>query len=113
LLAVRPCGATSISGGECFSFEAFEDAALAKVFIVDPGASSCLAFDLLRFVETGLCDIGSVLPVPMDQVGAARPHRPTLIEEVPRKMRDTAGGTPALPYDEATSSFSSPMTNHK
>jgi hypothetical protein len=29
--------------------------------------------------------------------GAARPHRPTGVEEVSRKMRDTAGGTPALP----------------
>jgi hypothetical protein len=23
------------------------------------------------------------------------------LEEVPRKMRDTAGGTPALPFEEA------------
>jgi hypothetical protein len=27
-------------------------------------------------------------------------------EEVSRKMRDTAGGTPALPFEEADSSFS-------
>jgi hypothetical protein len=29
------------------------------------------------------------------------------IEEVPRKMRDTAGETPALPFEKAASSFSS------
>jgi hypothetical protein len=36
-----------------------------------------------------------------------------LHEEVSRKMRDTAGGTPALPFEEAASSFSYPITNHK
>jgi len=34
-----------------------------------------------------------------------KPLRPTRIEEVSRKMRDTAGGTPALPSEEAASSF--------
>ncbi|MCX6845852.1 MAG: hypothetical protein NTU84_04695, partial [Verrucomicrobia bacterium] len=29
-------------------------------------------------------------------------------EEVSRKMRDTAGGTPALPFEESASSFSFP-----
>jgi hypothetical protein len=33
------------------------------------------------------------------------------IHEVSRKMRDTVGWTPALPYEEAASS--SPITNHK
>jgi hypothetical protein len=63
--------------------------------------------------KTGLSGGGSVFAVPMDQVGAARPHRPTLIEEVSRKMRDTAGGTPALPYEEAAFFFFSPITHHK
>ena len=40
------------------------------------------------------------------------PRRPTVVEEAPRKMRDTAGGTPALPIEEAASSFSSPITDH-
>jgi hypothetical protein len=31
-------------------------------------------------------------------------------EEVSRKMRDNAGGTPALPFEESASSFSFPMT---
>jgi hypothetical protein len=33
-------------------------------------------------------------------------------EEVPRKMRGTAGGTPALPFEEAASSLSL-ITNHQ
>jgi hypothetical protein len=33
---------------------------------------------------------------------------PSYDEEVSRKMRDTAGGTPALPFEEAAPSFSSP-----
>jgi hypothetical protein len=39
----------------------------------------------------------------------AIPVTPSDHEEVSRKMRDTAGGTPALPFEEAAS-FSSP--NH-
>jgi hypothetical protein len=39
-----------------------------------------------------------------ESIGAARPHRPTGIEEVSRKMRDTAGGTPALPSEKVASS---------
>ena len=31
-------------------------------------------------------------------------RRPTVVEEVSRKMRDTAGGTPALPIEEGASS---------
>jgi hypothetical protein len=39
--------------------------------------------------------------------GPLQPHK-----EVSRKMRDTAGGTPALPFEEATSSCSyTPMFN--
>jgi hypothetical protein len=34
-------------------------------------------------------------------------------EEASRKMRDTASETLALPIEEAASSFSSPITNHK
>jgi hypothetical protein len=34
-------------------------------------------------------------------------------EEASRKMRDTASETLALPFEEAASSFSSPITNHK
>jgi len=33
--------------------EAFQVAGRAKIMIVDPGASSCLSFDLLGFVELG------------------------------------------------------------
>jgi hypothetical protein len=33
-----------------------------------------------------------------------KPLRPTRIEEVSRKMRDTAGGTPALPSEKVASS---------
>jgi hypothetical protein len=36
---------------------------------------------------------------------------PATVEEVPRKMRDTAGGTPALPFEEAaTFSPQQPIT---
>jgi hypothetical protein len=34
-----------------------------------------------------------------ESIGAARPQRRTGIEEMSRKMRDTAGGTPALPSE--------------
>jgi len=36
---------------------------------------------------------------------------PATMKMVSRKMRDTAGGTPALPFEEAASSFYSSMTN--
>jgi hypothetical protein len=36
-----------------------------------------------------------------------------LSEEVPRKMRDTASETLALPFEESASSFSYPITNNE
>jgi hypothetical protein len=36
-----------------------------------------------------------------------------VVEEASRKMRDTASETLALPFEEAASFFSSPITNHK
>jgi hypothetical protein len=36
-----------------------------------------------------------------------------IFEEVSRKMRDTASETLALPFEEAASSFSSPITNNQ
>jgi len=53
LLAERPLIATNISGGVDLGSEAFQVAGRAKIMIVDPGASSCLSFDLLGFVELG------------------------------------------------------------
>ena len=37
---------------------------------------------------------------------------PSYEEEVPRRMRGTAGGTPALPFEEVASSLSL-LTNHQ
>jgi hypothetical protein len=36
-----------------------------------------------------------------------------VVEEASRKMRDTASETLALPFEDAASFFSSPITNHK
>ena len=70
LLPQRPFIATSVLCGECFSFEAFEDARPAEILIVDTGASSCLAFGGLGFVETGFSGGGSMFAMAMDQFGA-------------------------------------------
>ena len=54
-----------------FCGESLQVAAGSEIFIVDTGASSCLVFGGLSFVELCLCHIGSVLAELLNEFGAS------------------------------------------
>jgi hypothetical protein len=51
------------------------------------------------FLTASLGDLPNLAVNPSSKRRRCGPHRPTGVQEVSRKMRDTAGGTPALPFN--------------